>query len=237
MFGLFKNRKQKNYIPEDAPKDQREKITFHYPNMKPGERIEKLFEELLTSGLDKNGFTFKASKKIFVRTLNGINQEINISKSKWNRSGEVCSFWLGFVITGHGYTKWHVKQYGYEPLNDVLWGTTHNNLKEWVTKFSRLRYNLEKNDNAAVFEEIQHNVENIILPIFNQYCSYETAGDMILEKGEYWLAAKCYDCFLISGRLDKAKITLEQGLKWFEMNPSRKEERLYDDLMRRSKLH
>lgn len=191
-------------------------VTKLYQNLPPGDRIQKLFEEKIEQPLSEYGFRFVKSKNIFKRTVGDFTQEIIISKSKWNKADEVCSFWLVFGIIANTYNEWHTKRYGIYPLNNGVHGFYHNHLKNWKTEYKLGKYDLSKQDNNKVFNEIKMNIVDLVLPIFDKYADYEKAADTLMENKEYWWGAKIFDYYLISGNPDKAKAALMKSKEFFD---------------------
>jgi len=200
MFNLFKRNNE---------------VTKLYSDLTPGERIDRLFEEKIGLFLIKYDFRFIKSKSLFKRKIGEFSQEIAISKSKWNRDDEVCSFWLVFSVTADTYQGWHTQKYGTSPLNSIVTGFYHSNLKNWKTKYKLDKYNLSKQDNETVFQEIKFNLENVVLPLLEKFRDYESSADTLMNKKEYWWAAKIYDYYLMSGKPDKAKQALLAGKNYY----------------------
>jgi hypothetical protein len=102
MFNLFKRHKEPTKLYADLP---------------PAERITKLFEEKAEPTLSQYGYKFLKSKLLFKRIVGPLTHEISVSKSKWNKADEVCSFWLVFTIYADTYDDWHKVKYGTLPLS------------------------------------------------------------------------------------------------------------------------
>jgi hypothetical protein len=196
--------------------NRQEKITKLYHDLSPGDRIKKLFEEKAQPFLTKRGFKFIKSKNLFKRKAGQLTQEIYIAKGKWNKADEVCSFWLIFNVLADNYNKWHKQNYGTLPLNNVVTSFYHNHLKNWKTEYKLDKYDLSKQDNNKVFEEINENFENLIMPLFDKFSDYEKSADTLIQNKEYWWAAKIYDYYLIAGKADKAKQVLIDGKEFYD---------------------
>ena len=196
--------------------NRQDKITKLHQDLSPGDRIRKLFEEKIEPWLTKQDFKFIKSKNIFKRKVGQFTQEIYIAKGKWNKADEVCSFWLIFDVLADNYNQWHKQNYGSLPLNNGVTGFYHNHLKNWKTEYKLDKYDLSKQDNNKVFEEIKDNLENIIMPLFDKFSDYEKSADTLMQNKEYWWAAKIYDYYLIAGKIDKAKQALIAGKKYYD---------------------
>jgi hypothetical protein len=196
--------------------NRQEKIPKLYQDLPPGDRIKKLFEERIEPFLAKRGFKFIKSKNRFKRRVGPLTHEIYIAKGKWNKADEVCSFWLIINVLGDNYNQWHKQNYGTLPLNNCVTSWYHTDLKNWKTKYNLGKYNLSKQDNIKVFEEIKENLENLILPLFDKFSDYEKSADTLMQNKEYWWAAKLYDYYLIAGNADKAKQVLKVGKEYYD---------------------
>jgi Domain of unknown function (DUF4304) len=196
--------------------DRQGKITKLYQDLTPGDRIKRLFEEKVDPYLTKQGFKFIRSKNLFKRKVGQLTQGIYIAKSKWNRTEGACSFWLIFSVLADNYNQWHKQYYGKLPLNNAVTSFYHNHLKNWKTKYKLDKYDLSKQDNIKVFEEIKGNLEKLILPLFDKFSDYEKSADKLMQDREYWWAAKIYDFYLIAGKVDKAKQALIAGKEYYD---------------------
>lgn len=195
---------------------RQDKITKLYHDLPPGDRIKKLFEEKIAPHLTKHGFRFLKSKSLFKRKVGQFTQEISISKSKWNKADEVCCFWLVFSVNADTYNGWHFEKYGTHPLNNCVTSFYHNHLKNWKTEYKLDKYDLSKQDNPKVLQEIKENLEKLVLPLFDKFSNYEQSADTLIQNKEFWWAAKIYDYYLISGKLDKAKQALLAGKEYYD---------------------
>ena len=191
------------------------RITKLYEGLPPGERIEKLFEQKVEPFLSQYEFKFVKSQRLFKRKIGPLTHEIYIAKSKWNHADEVCAFWLIFSVMGCNYSKWHKQNYGTPPLNECVTSFYHNHLKNWDTKYKLDKYDLSKQDNETVFNEIIENLEKFVLPHFDKFSDYEKSADTLMQNKEYWDAAKIYDYYLIAGKQDKAKQALLAGKEYY----------------------
>jgi hypothetical protein len=198
-------------------------------DLAPGERIAKLLEEIVQPRLTKYGFKFVKSRLLFKRKVEALRHEVSISKSKWNKADEVCSFWLVFTVYADTYTEWHKERYGILPLNNVITSFYHNHLKNWKTTYPLDKYDLSKQDNQQVLDEITANLEGVVLPLFDKYADYETAADTLMKEKQYWMAAGIYDFYIISGKPEKANYALLEGKYFFDAQPHSQKE-FYDAL-------
>jgi hypothetical protein len=97
----------------------------------------------------------------------------------------------------------------------VVTGFYHNHLKNWKTLFPLDKYNLSKQDNEEVFEEIKGNLKKLVLPMLNEYSDYGTAANTLMREKQYWMAAKIYDFYLMAGNPEKAEEALQKGKQFF----------------------
>jgi hypothetical protein len=176
-----------------------------YADLPPGARIQKLFEEFVEPFLAKNDFKYVKSEFTFKRKVSDFSQEIWISKKKFNRGDEVCGFWINLSVRVLNYTKWHNLRYGKSPRSDIVVNFYHHNIKEWKTKFGHNHYNLAKQDNIKVFEEIQDNLSKIAFPLLYEYSNYEKAADLLLLRREFQSLSKIIDFYILENKMEKAK--------------------------------
>lgn len=214
--------------------NRKETITKLHQDLPPAERIRRLFEEQLAPILSGYGFTFNRSKTLFKRKAGDFTQEIIISKSKWNLGDEVCQFWLVFSITADLYIQWHKQKYGTLPVNNGVTGFYHNHLKNWKTQYPLDKYDLAKQDNQQIFEEIHTNILHLVLPLLDSYSDYERAADTFMQKKEYWWVAKIVDFYLIAGKEEKAKHALQVCKGYLTKHPEGYEDRLKELELRES---
>lgn len=212
--------------------NRKETIIKLHQDLPPAERIGLLFYEQLAPVLSTYDFTFVNSKTLFKKKVGEFTQEIHISKSKWNRGNDVCRFWLVFSVTADKYNDWHLQKYGVLPINNVVTGFYHNHLKDWATQYPLDKYDLAKQDNQKIFEEIQANVTKLVLPLLNRYSDYEQAADTFMQKQEYWWVAKVVDFYLIAGKEQKAKHALQVCKEYLEKNPEGYEDKLNEVKLR-----
>ncbi|HTB26235.1 MAG TPA: hypothetical protein VK711_12750 [Puia sp.] len=176
-----------------------------HAELPPGVRIQKLFEEYIEPFLAKYDFRYVKSEFTFKRKVGDFSQEIWISKSKYNRGDEVCGFWINISVRVLNYIKWHNLRYGKSPRTDIVMNFYHHNLKEWKTKFGHYRYNLAKQDNIQVFEEIPDNLFKIAFPLLDEYSNYENAADLLLQRRQFFSLSKIIDFYIMENKMEKAR--------------------------------
>jgi hypothetical protein len=176
-----------------------------HAELPPGARIQTLFEEYIEPFLAKYDFKYVKSEFIFKRKLGDFSQEVWISKSKHNRGDEVCGFWINISVRVPKYPQWHNLKYGKPPRTDIVVNFYHHNIKEWKTKFGHYHYNLAKQDNVKVFEEIQDNLSKIAFPLLDEYSNYEKAADLLLQRRQFFSLSKIIDFYIIENKMEKAR--------------------------------
>lgn len=213
MFNFFKKKKT---APISEGQQQKQIIPVKlYEDLSPGDRIRKLFEDFVEKELSEKGFKLLKSDICFKRKVGDFTQEISVSRSKWNSSNIVVNFWINICVKADAYSKWHKLRYGAEEPNHYVRCYYHYWLQEWKKKFTYYKYDLAKQDNVEVFNEIKENLLSIGLQILDNYSDYERAADLLLQERQYGFATKIIDFYLLAGNNKKAQSAYEFLYKYF----------------------
>lgn len=183
-----------------------------YPEFSPTERIPKIIEEFIFPPLEKKGFKILKSGLSIKRTIDIFQQEIWFSKSKWNIENEICAFTPHFTVTLKNYKKWHLSEYGEQPMNDVLESHTANYIDGWNKElFDGNNYDLAKDDNMRIVELLNKNTANHGLAFLEHLTNYESAVEHLMKSERFYLAPKMIDICLINEDFQ----TANDVLSWF----------------------
>tara|TARA_B100001245_G_C22745061_1_gene361066 strand:- start:63 stop:734 length:672 start_codon:yes stop_codon:yes gene_type:complete len=188
------------------------KTIQHYPKLGPTERIPKIIEEFIYPPLEKKDFKILKSGLSIKRTIDIFQQEIWFSKSKWNIENEICAFTPHFTVTLKNYKKWHLSEYGEQPMNDVLESHAANYINSWNKElFDNDDYNLAKDDNSRIVQLLNENIANYGLPFLERLSNYESAVEHLMKSERFYLAPKMIDICIIKEDFQ----TANDVLSWF----------------------
>ena len=183
-----------------------------YPNLNPTERIPAVIREYVFPELEHIGFRIMKSGLSIKNEENQFRQEIWFSKSKWNIGNEICSFTPHFAVPISSYNKWHEKQYGEKPLNDVLEAHAANYIDGWQDDlFDGNDYDLAKDDNHRIVELLLENITKSGLRFLAARSNHSTAVDFLVKKEHYFIAPKMIDICLMHEDIKLAN----EVLTWF----------------------
>jgi hypothetical protein len=179
--------------------------------LRPGERINLVFEEHIAHSLSLLGFKYYKSQSKFKRDVGPFKQEITIAKDKWNRGDETCAFWLILFVYAKDYNRWHQRKYNKSPMNDIVFSNYHYHIDSWTSKFGKGKYDLSVQNNWEVIEEIILNLKQIAIPLLDSYSDYERAAELLLLSKSYGFISKIFDFYTIMDKTDKAKDSLQEA--------------------------
>jgi len=182
-----------------------------HSDLRPGERINLMFEEYVAPSLSAEGFKYYKSQSKFKRNVGPFKQEITISKDKWNSGDETCAFWLILFVFAKDYNKWHQLNYNKLPMNDIVFSMYHYQMTSWPSKFGKGKYDLSVQNNFEVVEEVILNVKQIAIPLLDSYSDYERAADLLLLSKSYGFISKIFDFYTIIGNSPKAIDSLQKA--------------------------
>ena len=190
MFGFFK-------------KNTRSTETKLYADLKPGERILKIFTEHIVPLMNENGFVFKKKEFSFIKKFDSFTQHIHVRKSKWNQRGEVCSFSLTFMVNSEFYSNWLKETYGNE-VGGTVWYIEQPFWDVW-TKDHNSGYDLEAHDNLEILEDLKYNLTELCFPFMNNISDFKGAADFLYSfyESPVW-ELMIVDFYFIAGEKDLA---------------------------------
>lgn len=185
-----------------------------YPELKPADRIRKVIEVHIFPDLEKLGFKMHKSTLSITRKVGDFKQEMHFQKNKWNQGNETVGFSLIFNVSFPKYLKWHLSNYGAEPMNDGVAGTTVWGMKDWPVDFSSSSwYDLAAENNIKLVEAVKHNILTIGLDYFDSYSTKEKAIETTIASRSYY--AMCPLLFDLALILDNKNLA-ETVIFWFD---------------------
>ena len=215
-----------------------DKKSQFYPNLSPAERIPKVIKEYIYPTLEKEGFKILKTELSIKREVNNLFvQEIWFSKSKWNVDNEICAFTPHFSVSIKGYNRWHTKQYGEKPLNEILDGRAANYIDGWSKEFfDGNDYDLAKDDHNHIVQIINHNISKSGLPFLDTLADYLSAVDFLIREERYFKAPAMIDICLMNDDLEKAREIFNWFRKYEKTGESEFMEATLHDMQRREKI-
>lgn len=183
-----------------------------YLEFSPTERIPKIIEEFIFPPLEKKGFKILKSCLLIKRTVDIFQQEIWFSKSKWNIENEICAFTPHFTLTLKKYKKWHLSEYGEEPMNEILEGHAANYIDGWNKElFDNDVYDFAKFDNSRIVQLLNENIANQGLPFLELLSNYKSGIEHLMKSERFHLAPKMIDICIMNEDFR----TANSILSWF----------------------
>lgn len=198
-----------------------------FPELKPNDRIRKIMEENILPDLEKLGFKMEKSSLTISRENKNFRQEIYFSKNKYNSGNDIVKFDILLDVSYPRYKKWHLNQYGFEPLNIGIRGSRVSYIKNWTKDYyNDSWYNLAEDDNLKIVQTIKSNILNAGMNFFNQYADKQKVIDSILDSNMFYsLAPLIFDfAFMLNKKTEAEKI-----LDWFENYKSKEADGFFQD--------
>ena len=110
------------------------------------------------------------------------------------------------------YKKWHEKQYGKKPLNDIFEAHAANYIDSWnIELFDGNDYDLAKDDNHRIVELLIENITKRGLKFLTTMSKHSTAVGLLVKKERYFRAPMMIDICLMNEDVKLAN----QVLTWF----------------------
>jgi len=217
--------------------NRRKPIKFYHPELKPGERIEKVLLEFILPELEPLGFRFLKSELCFVRTNGDFVNVISIQKNKWNGGNDVCAFKPYLTI----YSSELPKYLGISKTKKKIWflGDSAEDIDGWIDKYFDNYYNLAAHDNFDLIESFKHILLNVGISYFNNYTTHnDVVNHYILNTVRSSIAPSLFDLC----QMKKDKVGATAVISWFEElseNPTKKanQETLKEIDLRKDKLN
>jgi hypothetical protein len=138
-------------------------------------------KQFLAPTIESKGFEFKEKQLEYHRKTSDFKQVIWHSCNRNNIRGHRISFEVGSYILSSKFEKWYKKNYNSNPIGgDVVLGEKLLFYENWSTKYSRpgnFGYDLITKDIKDQFIEILNNINNVIIPNFDFYTTFDKIID------------------------------------------------------------
>lgn len=188
--------------------------------MKPSDLLYANVRKHLIAPMQKLGFNYSKSQKTFKRRVGDFTQVIYLSSSSWNFEDN-CWFSLGFSVESREYGRWYERTWGAPPYGPEIWAAGEWGIPNWPRRpssISRKKILLTQflltnsAEDKAQMIILRKALEGPALEQLDRVSSYEGAAQARLDNSfrEYPIAC---DLFMIAGNTEKAKKTIEDGIK------------------------
>ncbi len=222
MFGLFNQKPQVNHL---------------YPDMKPGDRISKLFQEFLGESLAEQGFSFSKSQNQFKKKVDFFEYYISYSKGKFNNGNNIVNFDICLSVFSDKYRKWEKDTYRLQNNNtNSIYGNRVEYIDNWVkTFYDHMWYDLVKYDNEKVMTSILENLNNAGKKFFDNFKNRDTAINFLKEYPIRHLET-ITDFYLMDNKMDDAVDFFNENKSWHEEQIKIKDGEFLDNRLKPYKL-
>ena len=188
-----------------------------YAELKPGDRIVKLINEFLGPELLKDGFVFSKSKMQFTRLNDIFEYHIYFSKSRYNSGNECVRFDIILSVFSPTYASWEKKFYDLPKKQN---GFISNGNAEFSRNgdkqfYEAGWYDLAKHHNEKLMNVVLKNLKTDGFAYFDNFKDIDTAIHTLME---YPIAniEIITDFYLMTGRVDEAKLFFKTNKAWHE---------------------
>lgn len=194
-----------------------------YSDLKPGNRIDKLFVDFILPSVEKHGFKYLKSKRQFKRKPDFFEHHISWRGRKYNEGNKSVQFDIFINTFSPQYRKWETEFYDLEKnWGNSIDGTRVDYINGWDKEFYENGwYDLVKFDNDKVMKRILENIESAGFNFFNHYVDFDSAIEE-LKKHHVKNFEIIVDFYLIQNKYMEA-------IDFFEKNNSWHEDRLRSD--------
>ena len=195
-----------------------------YPELKPGERIVKLIKEFLEPELSKEGFVFFKSKMQFTKLHDIFEYDIYFSRSKYNSGNQCVRFDVLLSVSSPKYASWEKEFYELPKKQNGFISSGNPEFKRNGDKqfYESGWYDLAKQHNEKLMNVVLKNLKTAGLAYFNNYRDIDTAIHSLME---YPIAniQTITDFYIMTGRIDEAKVFFENNKAWHEEQISKED--------------
>lgn len=192
-------------------------VNYLYQDMKPGDRIDRLFHEFIEPYLCEQGFKFSKSLHTYKKKNDFFNFEISYSKSRWNHANDVVDFNISLAIsTNIKYKKWVKEIYGYELNNNCIVYDYVGYVDGWDKEYYNANwYDLIRYDNDKVMNKVLDNLKNAGQRFFDNFVTVDSAI-IFLSKYPIRHLETITDFYLMQGKLKEAVEFFGNNNHWHE---------------------
>ena len=189
------------------------------------ERLNQILGKKVFGLLTAEGFKLKSAKSTFIRKENDTIQLIQFVASNNNHKGQIEKYSLSARIQTPEYPKWYLETYNttqsihhQTKINEKMIGAPNSKIgykENWDTKGqSGFGYDLLGFEMEIVSDSILNNIENCILPYFEQLNSYCKIAKYALRPLD------SFDYYIMSGEHEYAKSKLLEFINNIESSTS-----------------
>ena len=195
----------------------KKKPTHLYSDLKPIERITKLFLEFTFPSLEKNGFKYLKSRNEFKKKNDFFQFSINWYGRKYNQGNSSVEFDIVLHVLSTKYRKWETEFYSLEKnWQRAIDGTRVDYIENWNKEYYHSGwYDLVKDGNDEVMERINENLKTSGEKFFQ---NYETLDSAIKKLNENPIRnfESIIDFYILQNNWNKAAEFFNENKKWFE---------------------
>jgi len=193
------------------------KPTHLYSDLKPGERIDKLFLDFVFPVLEPKGYKYLKSKREIKRNNDFFDFHISWYGRKYNEGNISVEFDIFINSFSPKYRKWETDFYQLEKnWGNAIDGTRVDYIKGWDKEYYNYGwYNLVKYDNVKLMDKIKDNIENAAFRFFDNYKSVDSAIETLKE---YPIKnfEKIIDFYILQDKWKEALDFFEKNKQWHE---------------------
>jgi hypothetical protein len=200
--------------------------------MKPGDRIAKVMSEHVFPDIEGHGFKYLKSTKEFKKRGDFFDYHISWQANHNNHGNIIAAFDLWIGVTSPKYRRWEKGYYDLEKNHkNSIHGNTVYYMEEWKKNLYQSRwYDLAKNDNEGIVDEIQENILSAAFKYFDRFSSLE-AAILVLKESPRAHFFKIIDFYILQGKWEEAYEFFYLHKPWFDNEKeegSRKEWSYYE---------
>jgi hypothetical protein len=201
LFDIFKNKR----------------VRHLHANLKPGERIDRLFVDFILSTVEEKEFKYLKSKREFKRKTNFFEHHISWRGRKYNEGNRSVQFDIFINVSSPKYRKWETEFYNLEQnFGTGIDGTRVDYIEGWEKDYYEHGwYDLVKFDNVDLMEKINENIKNAGFNFYNHYQSLDLAITE-LKKFPIKNLEFIIDFYLIQDKWQDAYDFFESNKHWHE---------------------
>lgn len=191
--------------------------------MKPKDLIRTSIEDTLFEPLTQIGFTFSKSSLTFKKKIGEFIQIIDFQLNRDNQENVFAEFWTSFEVSSKLYSKWYIAEFGENPPNDTLDKAMDWNINSWefpiIDGKKELHFQIiTEKERPNILNVLKNNILNIGIPYLDNLSNWENAANKLIQ--DKWFHYKACDFFLIAGNKEKALWALQQGIDYWNKNPT-----------------
>ncbi|SDS10586.1 hypothetical protein SAMN05216503_1997 [Polaribacter sp. KT25b] len=188
-----------------------------YSELKPMERITKLFLEFTFPYFEKNEFKYLKSQQEFKKRNDFFLYSVHWYGRKYNEGNLSVEFDIVLNVTSTKYRKWEKEFYNLgEKRERGIDGTRVDYIENWNKEYYYSGwYDLVKDDNEKVMKRICENFETSGKDFFDNFKSLDSAINK-LKKYPIANFESIIDFYIIQNKWSEANMFFEENRSWYE---------------------